>query len=217
MMIIKCIRAVIVFTLVFLLFSPLWAQERKLSFSVLGGMNYVLEYGSESEYELGENDFPVTPAHMPLCFGVSVGYSLFKGLGLEADFRCHLSSSITLEDPSDGDEITFDTSKHYSLIGNIIYRFFIGSFQPYVLAGAGIDTLTGVEEQTLTSELGYMITLVPPEKKTDFVINVGGGGVLMFTPILGLRVDARYVYIPKSDDVPAVNSINVCGGLLLSF
>jgi hypothetical protein len=74
-----------------------------------------------------------------------------------------------------------------------------------------------VEEQTLTSELGYMITLVPPEKKTDFVINIGGGGVLMFTPILGLRVDARYVYIPKSDDVPAVNSINVCGGLLLSF
>jgi outer membrane protein W len=194
-----------------------YAQERKLYLSLFGGFNRVQEYGSIDDYELGENDFPVTSSHTPLGFGMSFGYSVFKQFRVELDARYHMSASITLEDPSDGDHITVDASKHFTITGNIIYQFLRGRFQPYVLAGAGIDALTGVEEQPLTSELGYEIVLTPPEKKTDFVINGGAGCLYFFKENFGLRLDFRYVYIPGSDETPAVKSLNTTIGGVFRF
>lgn len=207
----------VTFILISLITGSLSAQEKKGYLSIFGGINSVMEYGSEDDYILGENDFPVTPSHSPLDFGILVGYSFFKGLGLEVDFRYHLSSNLSLEDPSDGDTISIDSAKHYTLTANLIYQFLSGSFKPYVLVGAGIDSLTGVEEQTLTSELGYEITLFPPESKTAAVLNGGVGCIYDLGRIIGARLDIRYVRILETDDQPVLNSVNGTIGLVFRF
>ena len=133
------------------------------------------------------------------------------------EFRYHLSSNLTLEDPSDGDRISIDSSKHYTFTANLVYQFLSGSFKPYVLFGAGLDSLTGVEEQSLTSELGYDITLFPPDKKTAAVINGGAGCMYFFNRTFGVRLDIRYVRILKTDDQPALNGVNATVGLVMRF
>ena len=49
--------AILFFSLVGLADS---AQAQKFQFSIFGGINHVFQYGSEENYVLGENDFPVT-------------------------------------------------------------------------------------------------------------------------------------------------------------
>lgn len=194
-----------------------YAQDPKMSISIFGGVLHTMEYGSIADYMIGENDFPVTPAHTPLNFGLALGYSIWQGLGAELDVRYHFSASVTLEDPSDGDSITIDSSRHNTITGNLIYRFRLGKFQPFLLAGIGIDTLVGEEQQTLTSDLGYEITFETPEKKSDLVWNGGGGCILMLSSRLGIRMDIRYVHIPGSEEVPALNAVNAAAGLMIRF
>lgn len=213
----KIWRLFFTFIMISLFAGSLSAQEKKGYISILGGINRVMEYGSIDDYILGENDFPVTPSHSPMDFGFLLGYSFYKGLGFEVDFRYKLASSLTLEDPSDGDRISIDSSKHYTFTANLVYQFLSGSFKPYMLFGAGWDSLTGVEEQSLTSELGYEITLFPPDKKTAAVINGGAGCMYFFNRIFGVRLDIRYVRILKTDDQPALNSVNGTIGLVLRF
>lgn len=196
---------------------PLNAQDSRITLSLFGGLNHVREYGSVDDYVLGENDFPVTPSHTPICFGGAMGLDIIGGFGLEADFRYHLGSSLTLEDPSDGDTISIESSKHYTLTGNLVYRFSFAMIKPYFLIGAGIDTLVGVKEQTLTSELGYEITLLPQDDTSDVVINGGAGCLFLLSQRMGLRLDVRYVHILRSDDLPAIKSLNTVAGLILYF
>jgi opacity protein-like surface antigen len=210
-------RLLLTFIMISLLTGSLSAQEKKGYISIFGGINNVREYGSVDDYILGENDFPVTPTHSPRDFGMLLGYSFFKGLGLEVDFRYHLSSSLTLEDPSDGDIVSIDSSKHYTLTANLIYQFLSGPFKPYVLLGAGIDSLTGVEDQELTTEFEFPFTIYAPEEKTATVINGGAGCMYFFNRIIGVRLDIRYVHIFDTKDMPSLNSVNGTVGLVLRF
>lgn len=196
---------------------PAIGQDQRIMFSFFGGLNKVMEYGSVDDYILGENDFPVTPSHTPACFGAAFGISLFGGLGLEVDGRYFSGSQVVLEDPSDGDRLTLDTTKHVSLTANLIFRMGSGRLQPYLLAGAGIDSLSGAEEQTLISENGYEITLIPPADTTDWIFNAGGGLTYWMTSRLGLRLDLRYVLIPGAEDLPSVTSWNAVAGLAVRF
>lgn len=196
---------------------PISAQDKKFSFSVFAGINHVSSYGDVSDYEMGVNDFPVTPSHNPGVFGVSLGYEIYKKLGVELDVRYHLSSGLTLEDPSDADHVTTDSSKHYALTGNIIYHILDSKFRPFLIIGAGVDTLTGVEDQVVTSEYGYEIIFLPPEKKADFVFNGGGGLMFNMSPEIGIRLDIRYIYIPKSEETPAIKSVGFTAGLIFHF
>ena len=113
--------------LVFIVFAlPLLAgtaHAQNFQFSLFGGINHVFEYGSEDDYILGGNDFPVTPSHSPLTLGASFGYFFTGNLGVELDWRYVMSSKVTLEDPSDQDTVEIDSSKHYSLTLNLIYQF----------------------------------------------------------------------------------------------
>ena len=201
----------------FFLYFPLRAQDSRITISFFGGLNHVGEYGTVDDYVQGENDFPVTPSHTPFCFGVALGFELIRGLGLEADFRYHLSSSLVLEDPSDGDSISIDSSKHFTMSGNLTYRFSSGTVKPYLLFGAGIDFLSGAKTQTLTSEYGYGITLFPPDDTSDIMVNAGGGCLFRLSRKIGLRLDARYVHIFRSEDLSAIDSFNTAAGIILFF
>lgn len=71
-----------VLVIVFLI-GPVFSQERKNILTVSGGLSNVFEYGSEEDYVLGENDFPVTPSHTPPCFGLAYTRCFARNLGVE--------------------------------------------------------------------------------------------------------------------------------------
>jgi outer membrane beta-barrel protein len=204
--------------LVFIVFAlPLFTgtvHAQKFQFSAFGGINHIFKYGSEDDYILGGNDFPITPAHTPPVLGVSFAYIFSENLGLELDWRYVLSSKMTLEDPSDQDTVEIDSSKHYSLTLNLIYQFMSGKLRPYVVAGGGFDKLMA-EDVTYTSDYGFEITLEAPEKTLDAVANFGAGLNYFMSDNFALRLDVRYVMIfadPKN-----VNNLSAVAGLSFRF
>lgn len=204
--------------LVFIVFAiPLLtgtAHAQKLQLSVFGGLNHVLKYGSEDDYELGGNDFPVTPSHTSPALGASLAYFFSENLGLELDWRYVLSSTIILEDPSDLDTVEIDSSKHYSLTLNLVYQLKAGKLRPYVVAGGGFDKLMA-EDTTYTSEYGFEITLETPEKTLDAVANFGAGLNYFVSDNLAVKLDVRYVMILA--DPNNVNNLSAVIGLSFLF
>ena len=192
----------------------LYAQ--KFQVSLFGGFNHVFQYGSEEDYSIGENDFPVTPAHNPLGLGGAFGYLLTKRITVELDGRYTFSSSVTLIDPSDQDSVDVDTSKHYSLTLNVIYHFMKGKFKPYVTAGGGIDKLLA-EDKTYTSAYGYEIEMIaPPSSETwDPLANVGAGIQYLISPQMGMRLDVRYILIFDSPN--NIHHLNAVLGIVNKF
>lgn len=193
------------------------AQQANAYVHFFGGLNAVVEYGSDGDYIQGENDFPVTPAHSTASVGMSFGYFVTKGLALELDARYHTDADVTLTDPSDQDRVNIDTAKHTTVTANVMYQLLQGSVRPYVLAGAGIDTMLGVETELLETEYGFEFELKEPEEKTEFMVNFGGGVEILLTGSLGIRFDARYVVIPKGGDHPKIQSVNATAGLSFRF
>jgi len=188
------------------------AQMFQLSFFY--GLNHIFEYGSEDDYIPMENDFPVTPAHTPSQFGAALAFFPAGNIGIELDTRYILSSEITLQDPSDLDSVKVDTHKHYSVILNLIYRIQKGRLTPYFAGGVGFDRLVG-EGRTYTSEYGWMIELLVPEKRTDFALNLGAGIYFSIVAPLGARFDVRYIWIFADPDI--VTSLSLVLGVSLDF
>jgi outer membrane protein W len=191
------------------------AQEKKTAFSLFGGIHSVLKYGSESDYSPGDNDFPMTPAHTPPTFGLSFLYQFSGLLGLEVDGRYTLSSKVTLTDPSDGDTVSVDTLQHAGLTLNALIFLGNGSFRPYLALGAGGDIALSAKEQTLTTSLGYEVTFLPPDKKTEVVADAGLGLMFNIGPALGLRLDVRYLMLPKNSNHPLIHNMSAVGGLFV--
>jgi len=190
------------------------AYAQRLQVSLSGGWNRVFEYGSEDDYVLGENDFPVTPAHTPFNFGAALALFFTDKIGVELDGRYALSSKVTLVDPSDQDILEIDSAKHYSITLNFVYRFLEGRLRPYVLVGGGIDKLLSKEE-TYISEYGFQIEFLPPEKTIDPIANIAAGVQFFIRSRLGARFDLRYSII--FDDPDNQNSLNVTFGLFFCF
>jgi opacity protein-like surface antigen len=192
-------------------------DSARLTFHLFGGLNRIMEYGCDCDYELGVNDFPLTPCHTTSVFGGSIGYLLSKGFGLELDARYYGSAEVTLTDPSDGDTVNINSAKHYAITFNLLYQILRGSVRPYLIGGAGIDTLVDVDTQYYQTDMGYEFELAAPDKSTHFVWNLGGGVEFVLGRTVGLRVDARYVNIPESGSQPTIQSLNGTAGLTVRF
>jgi opacity protein-like surface antigen len=190
------------------------AQAQKIQFFIFGGINHIFQYGSEEDYTLGENDFPVTPSHTPALLGASLAYFFSQNLGLEFDGRYTLSTGVDLIDPSDQDTVAMDTSKHSSLSLNLIYRFPAGNFKPYLVAGGGFD-IVSAEKKTYMSEYGFEITVEPPESTTDALASFGGGLIYSVGDSFGIRMDVRYVLLFSRPE--KVRSLNAVLGLSFQF
>ena len=196
--------AILLFSLLVLAGS---ARAQKFQFSIFGGINHVFQYGSEENYVLGENDFPVTPSHTPGILGASVAYFFSESFGLEADGRYTFSTKATLVDPSDQDTVEVDTSKHLSLTLNLIYLLSAGNLKPYLVAGGGFDSVSA-EEKNYISEYGFEITVEPPESTTDALANFGAGLIYSISPSVGIRLDVRYVLIfAEPQSVKSLNAV----------
>ena len=188
--------------------------EKKLQLSILAGIHKVSGYGSQADYISGENDFPVMPSHQPSCLGISFAYSLTKKAGIELAGRYYFSSKVSLEDPSDQDTLEINSAKHFSVTGNFIYRLSGKTFSPFLAVGVGIDNLVAKNE-TSTSEYGYEIEFLAPEKKTDLLFNLGGGIQYSFSSGFGMLADVRYVIV--FDKPSNIKSLNLMAGIFMKF
>mgnify|MGYP001827422689 CR=1 FL=1 len=192
-------------------------DSARFTFHLFGGLNRVMEYGCDCDYELGVNDFPLTPCHSTSVLGAGFGYMLSKGLGLELDVRYYGSTEVMLTDPSDGDTVNINSAKHYAITFNLLYQILQGSVRPYLIGGAGIDTLVDVDTQFYQTDMGYEFELAAPDKNTHFVWNLGGGVEFVLGRTVGLRADARYVNIPESGNQPTIQGLNATAGVTVRF
>jgi opacity protein-like surface antigen len=193
------------FITIILIMQPALAQ--KFQVSLFAGMNHVFQYGSEEDYILGENDFPVTPAHTPPNFGAALAVNLTNSLSLELDWRFTLSSKVTLEDPSDQDEVEIDSSSHHTVTLNFVYQFLKGNVRPYIVVGGGLDKIVA-KDKTYKTKYGFEVDFLAPEKTMDPVANFGAGAQFFVRPNLGIRLGLRYVMIfAKPDTLGSLNGI----------
>ena len=191
------------------------AQERRLELSILGGVNRHFAYGAASDYALGSNDFPVTPAHTPPAFGLGLAYRAGRW-GFELDVRATLAAKVMLADPSDGDAVEIETFPHLAAGLNVFFQPWPGRIRPYLLAGGGLDAVFA-RDRSYTSRFGYAIDLPAPRGKDRFdpEAHAGGGLFIGFGRSLGIRMEARYVWV--FDDPKPVRSVQAVAGLVLGF
>ncbi len=193
------------FISIILLIQPALAEKYQVSLFV--GMNHVFHYGSEGDYVLGENDFPVTPVHTPPNLGASFALYLIDNIALELDWRYTLSSKLTLVDPFDQDEVEIDSSKRHTISLNFIYRFLQGNVKPYIVVGGGLDKILA-KDQTYTTKYGFEMDFLAPDKTIDPIANIGAGVQFFFRPNIGIRLDLRYVMIfAEPDNLSGLNGV----------
>ena len=207
-------KGVLFLSILAIAFSFVFGQQKKFQVSLFGGLSHVLEYGSEDKYVMGENDFPVTPAHTPLGFGADFAYSFTKNIAIALEARYILSSEVALIDPSDQDTVEINTSSHIAVTLNFIYHFLNSKISPYLVFGVGVDNLLAKDE-IYTSEFGYEVEFLAPEKTIDPVVQ-GGGGILYFLSLAsGVKLDLRYSLV--FDKPNNVSSLNFVVGFFLRF
>ena len=205
----------ILFLVIFVLaFSFGFGQQKKFRVSLFGGLSHVLEYGSEEEYTMGENDFPVTPAHTPLSLGAALAYSFTKNMALRLEARYTRSSKVTLVDPSDQDTVEVNASSHIAATLNFMYHFLNNKITPYLVFGGGIDNLSAKDE-TYVSEYGYEVEFLAPEKTIDPVVQAGGGILYFLSSEAGVKLELRYSVV--FDKPNNINSLNIDFGFFLRF
>ena len=207
-------KRILISSVFFLLYLVQALQAQGFRVSLFFGLNQVFEYGSELDYVPAENDFPVTPAHESSQFGAAIAFFPTGNIGLELDTRYTLSSEITLQDPSDLDTVKMDTLKHYSVMLNLVCRIQRGRFTPYLIGGVGLDSLIG-EDRTSTSEYGWTVEFIAPEKKIDLASDLGAGVFFSVISPLELRFDVRYFWIFAKPDT--VRNLNIALGVSLGF
>jgi len=205
----------ILFLVIFALaFSFGFGQQKKFRVSLFGGISQVLEYGSEEEYTMGGNDFPITPAHTPLGFGAALAYSFTKNMALQLEARYTFSSKVTLVDPSDQDTVEVNASSHMAATLNFLYHFLNSKITPYLVFGVGIDNLQ-TKDETYISEYGYEVEFLAPEKTIDPVAQAGGGILYFLSPEAGVKLELRYGVI--FDKPNHISSLNIDFGFFLRF
>lgn len=195
-----------------LLIQPVLAEKYQVSLFV--GMNHVFGYGSEEDYALGENDFPVTPAHTPPNFGAAFALSIKDNIALELDWRYTLSSKVTFLDPFDQDEVEVDSSKHHTLTLNFIYRFLLGRIEPYLVVGGGLDKILAKDKKYITM-YGFEVNFLAPERTLDPMANFGAGVRFFVWPNIAIRLDLRYMMIFAKPDT--LGNLNGTAGIFYSF
>ena len=206
------LRVLIFVGVLFLIITGVNSQSLKIFAG--GGINFVGKYGSVDDYIAGENDFPVTPSHRNSVITGSLSYTFYKNFGFLLKSSYHMRTSVSLEDPSDGDSVEVNTSPHFSLSLNLEYSFQTGRFQPFLYIGGGFDKLLAKDE-VYTSSYGYEIVFLKPEKSVDPMFNFGGGVDFKLFSSLFLRVRLEYTLIFSNSE--NIGSFETSAGLCLEL
>ena len=121
-----------------------------------------------------------------LTLGASVGVHDGGGLGAELD----------LGHTRRFDDFRFVESGITSVMVNFLGMYPHSRIRPFVVAGAGL-----IRVRT-SLELGEPVT-----SRTDFGLNGGGGVLVMFGDVVGIRGDVRYFrFVQRHEDLPLLDN-----------
>lgn len=187
----RVLKAILISVFLILIASSASSEVRLYLF---GKANFVASSGSESDYEPGENDFPLTSSHKNYGagFGLTLGSTLF--IGIEGHYN--LNGKAILTDSSDNDTVEVDTEKYISgflTVGlNIIKS---RSLRLYISGGGGSCRYSAGETRTYVSKFGYETEIYPPEEKSCLAGFGGAGLELYINQSSGLVLAGRYLYL----------------------
>ena len=192
------------------------AQTRNNFLTLYGGAHYHFQSGEMEDYVLGENDFPVLPAHTGCLFGFSYLRMFGKMFGAEIDVRFIGSSAVVLTDPSDRDTVEISAGPHASVALNALFVPFSRAVRPYLLAGGGLDAVLA-GDASYTSRYGYVIDVPAPAFKERFdpEAHVGAGVLVIFRKKWGFRLESRYGWI--FDEPRTLSGVSGSAGVFISF
>ena len=210
----KFIRISCIAVIVFAFFQPLSAQAKNFKITVLTGLDNTFSYGSHQDYILGINDFPVTPDHRTFNLGGSLNWMLSSRIGIGVEGRYFFSTSLVLNDPSDGDQVEINNAAHWSAVFNGIYYLSDGPFRPYVRLGGGIDKLAS-DEQTAVTDYGFEASFSVPENTLDLMFIGAAGTEFALDKAWGITLELRYTRIFSDPD--NIQSIGISAGLNLNI
>ena len=183
-------------------------------FYLFGKGNFIGSAGSESDYVVGENEFPIVSSHQNYGagFGLTVGKQAF--FGIEGHYN--LSGKVTLTDPSDNDTVEVDTYKYIS--GFLTIGFNVVSkrvMRLYINGGGGvIRYLDADETRSYVSQLGAETDLEPVDKKTPLSGFGGVGLEIYFSQSGGIFLNGRYLFVDVEDAPPI---FTVVAGFVFRF
>jgi len=192
------------------------AGERVGFLTLHGGAHHQFSSGRAEEYVLGENDFPVIPAHTGIVLGFSYLETIGRMFGAEIDIRFIGASSVVLTDPSDRDTVKAQAGPHGSIALNGLFAPFHGSVRPYLLTGGGLDaSLAG--NASYVTRYGYVIDVPAPafKERFDVEVHAGAGVLVVFKKKWGFRLEIRYGWI--FDEPRTLDSASGSAGAFLSF
>lgn len=205
------VAALGVFALV-TVFAPRAAADVRLR--LFGQLNFMAGSGSDDGYLEGENEFPIVDPHRTQGFGLA----LTAGSGLlfyGAEIQLNLAGSAILNDPSDGDTVEVDTSRHAAallIIGVNMVR--TPGLRIFLEGGGGFAMTLDKDMRTYTSTYGFETEIAPPDREFPLVFFAGGGVEVPFSQRLALFLGGRYRTMNFHDPQSA---ILMRAGLSLSF
>lgn len=181
---------------------------------LLGKMNLVRAAGSESDYEVGVNEFPLAAAHTTYGFGAGVS-SDYGAMFFGFETHFNFGGTATLTDPSDNDTVDIDTYKYISglfIVGlNIVHT---SQLRLFIQGGGGVNYTLNAQSKLYTSRENYETQIDPPDNRFP-ISALGGAGIeLDFSDRVGLMFISRYEYLAL--DQPQ-SKISVLMGLIFSF
>ncbi len=194
--------------------QPLSAQDSNVKLTFSGGLDNIFSYGSQQDYFLGINDFPVTPDHRAFHLGGSLHWMLSSRLAIGVEGRYFFPASLILTDPSDGDQVEINSAAHWSAVINGIYYLTNGPFRPYVRLGGGIDKLAS-DAQTAVTDYGFEASFAVPEDTLDLMFIGAAGTEFALDKAWGITLELRYTRI--FSDPANIQSVGISAALNLNI
>jgi hypothetical protein len=171
----KIFASLVVFVCIFLLSPP--ETDAAVRFQFFGTLAAVQEMGSTSDYVAGENDFPVTPAHLEYGPGLGAILNIAPQLDFQLTSEYLFGADVEKTDPTDGETYTYRTYDNINFLGSLMLKFG-GNPRFFVTAGGGLNILKPYDDKQDIGSLGSIILIEAPDKKTNPMV-VFGGGVLL--------------------------------------
>lgn len=163
-------------------------------FAVFGKVNFIPGSGSEADYEVGVNEFPIVSAYKNYGLGLGLSFGQVVFAGIEGHYN--LSGKAIMTDTSDDDTVEVDTYRYvtglFTLGVNVVRN---RKVRLYIQGGGGVRYNLDAETKTYYSELGYETDIDPPEKKLLLEAFGGVGIEVYFSQSSGLLLNGRYTYV----------------------
>lgn len=187
------------------------AKDPVIEISFHGAYHLFGASGSEGDYEVGVNEFPLTDSHGVPGAGVRFAFGPYEFVVVGLEFFLNFRSAVTVNDPRDGDRGDIDTGQNVqgflTLRFNLVQQKKISFFTEF---GFGGYYMLDDSSRTYTTQMGYILETEPPEKLYG-IAGFGGLGMVYFVrPRINLSLSGRFVYIGSD---PYRTSVSILAGI----